>query len=80
MAALIDNALKIGDLLVFGFPDGKGGCTISERESKDQLRAVTSFHPWIAADVREMVSHETGKEVVRGVWKAVAESAAAITR
>ena len=82
MTAMIDNALKTGDLLEFGyFPDGKGGYAIAEREAaKDQLRAVSSYRPWIEANVREIIPHETGKEVLRGVWKALAQAAAAMKR
>jgi len=75
MFAMIDAALKTGDLLEFGyFPDRTGGYAITRGEGKDQLRRVTAYTPWIVADVREMVPHETGKEILRGVFKAQVEA------
>jgi hypothetical protein len=81
MFAMLDSALKQGALLEFGyFPDGTGGYAISEGEAKDQLRRVTSYAPWIIAETHEMIPYETGKEIVRGVWKAQAEAMAAMKR
>ena len=75
MFTAIDAALKTGDLLEFGyFPDRTGGYAITRGEGKDQLRRVTAYTPWIVADVREMVPHETGKEILRGVFKAQVEA------
>jgi hypothetical protein len=77
--AAIDNALKTGALLEFGyFPDGWGGYAIAEGESKDTLGRVSAFFPWVMPEVYEMIPHETGKEVLRGVMKARAEAMAAM--
>jgi hypothetical protein len=79
--AAIDNALKTGKLLEFGyFPDGMGGYAISNGEAKDSLGRVSGFFPWVIPEVHEMIPHETGKEVLRGVMKAQAEAMAAMKR
>jgi len=77
----IDNALKTGDLLEFGyFPDGTGGYAISEREAKDQLSSMTAFWPWVVSTAQEMIPQEIVKDVLRGVWKAQAEAMEAMKR
>ncbi len=75
MFAAIDAALKTGDVLEFGFfPDGQSGYSIASGESKDTLRRVSGFTPWVVSEVYEMVPYETGKETLRGVYKAQAEA------
>jgi hypothetical protein len=81
MFAMLDKALKEGLLLEFGFfPDGMGGYAIAEGESKDSLRRTSGFFPWVMPEVHEMVPYETGKEVLRGVFKAQAEAMATMKR
>lgn len=66
-----DNLLKTGEFLEFGFfPDGLGGYAISSGESKDMLRRAWTLTPLILSEVHEMVPYETGKEVIRGFFKA----------
>jgi hypothetical protein len=79
--AAIDNALKTGKLLEFGyFPDGTSGYGIGSGETKDQFGRLSDFFPWVISEVHEMIPHETGKEVLRGAIKARAEAMAAMKR
>jgi len=81
MFAAIDNNLKTGETLEFGFfTDGRSGYAIGTGESKDAFAHTFSFFPWIEADVHEMLPYETGKEVVRSVRKVQAEAMAAMKR
>jgi hypothetical protein len=81
LLAATDNLLKTGELLEFGFfPDGMGGYAISTGDSKDMLRRAWTFTPLILSEVREMVPYETGKEVMRELFKAQAEQMAAMKR
>ncbi len=81
MFAAIDNLLKTGETLEFGFfTDGRSGYAIATGESKDAFAHTFSFLPWIESDVQEMLPYETGKEVMRAVKKAQAEQMAAMKR
>jgi hypothetical protein len=81
MFAAIDNMLKTGEILEFGyFPNGRSGYLIASGETKDQFRDGVSFFPFIEMDVFEVVPYETGKEIMRGVFKAQAEQMAAVKR
>ena len=73
MLSTIDNLSKTGGFLEFGFfPDGIGRYAISTGESKDNLRRAWTFGPFIVAEVHEIVPYETGKEVMRELFKAQA--------
>jgi hypothetical protein len=68
--AAIDSLVEKGEMLEFGFFQGAtSGYAISTGEAKDSFRRAFSFHPFIEVEGREMVSYETGKEVIRGVLK-----------
>ncbi|MGB8311975.1 MAG: hypothetical protein WCE81_08950 [Halobacteriota archaeon] len=74
--AMMDNMLKTGEITEFGFfLEGCSGYTMSEGESADTFRKVTGFFPVITVESREIIPYETGKEILRGVWNALAEAA-----
>jgi len=75
MFAAMDNMLQTGEVQEFGFFLGAtSGYAIAGGESKDELRRSHSLYPFIESEVHEIVPCETGKEVVRGVLKAKAET------
>jgi hypothetical protein len=78
--AVIDNWLKTGEMLEFGFfPDGKSGYAIVTGDSKDVLRlAMLWYFPFIELEVHEIVLYETGKEIMDRVYKEYGEAMAAI--
>ncbi|MGZ4879636.1 MAG: hypothetical protein ACXV5H_05275 [Halobacteriota archaeon] len=66
----IDALLKKGEMLEFGFFQGAtSGYVISTGEAKDSFRRAFSFHPFFEIEGREILSYETGKEVMRAVLK-----------
>jgi hypothetical protein len=68
--AAIDNLLEKGEMLEFGFFQGAtSGYVISTGEAKDSFRRAFSFYPFFEVEGREILSYETGKEVMRGVLK-----------
>ncbi len=66
-----DSLLQTGVLKEHGFfLDGASGYTIMETESTEVLRAAQVLSPFIeVVKVEEIVSYESGKEIVRGAWK-----------
>ena len=73
--AAIDKAMESGGLLEYGFfPDGVSGYTLFEGETKDAFRGATTYFPGIISDVREMIPYETGKEIIREMFKAQMEA------
>jgi hypothetical protein len=78
MFAAIDDWLKTGEMLEFGFfPDGMGGYAISG-DSKDVLKQSMSIGPFILVEPHEIVPYETGREIMKGLFKAQAEAAEAM--
>jgi hypothetical protein len=76
MYVQVDQHLKAGGIEEFGyFLNGRSGNSIGGAESADTFVRVSSFYPFIEADVREIVPYDTGKEIIKGVWKAKAEAA-----
>ena len=68
--AAIDNLLETGEMLEFGFFRGAtSGYVISTGEAKDSFRRAFSFYPFFEIEGREILSYETGKEVMRAVLK-----------
>jgi hypothetical protein len=47
---------------------------ISQGEGKDAFRGATAYFPWVISDVREMISYETRKEIIREMVKAQVEA------
>jgi hypothetical protein len=74
MFAAIDDCLKTGEVLEFGFfPDGMGGYAISG-SSKDVFKLSSSIGPFILVEEHEIVPYETGREVMKELFKAQAEA------
>jgi hypothetical protein len=81
MFAGIDEALKSGQLLEFGwFPSSSSGYAISSGEAKDAFMNAFKNYPWIEMEVHEIIDYETGKGIARQVLKAQAEQMAAMKR
>jgi hypothetical protein len=80
MLAVIDDWLKTGEMLEFGFfPDGMGGFAISV-DAKAVFKQSGSLSPFILVEAHEIVPYETGKEIARGLMKAQAEQMEAMKR
>jgi len=81
MFAGIDEALKSGLILEFGFfPNADSGYAIVSGEAKDEYREAFANYPWIQYEVHEIIDCETGKTIARQVLKAKAEQMAAMKR
>ena len=60
----IDNALKAGAFLEFGFfPEGASGYAIFSGDPKDAFKQSMLLWPFIEMEVHEIVPYETGKEI-----------------
>ena len=71
MWAAIDGLMKKGEIEEFGvFPDGYSGYAIGKGETVDVYRNVSMFHPYILAEVHEIIPYEKQKEVIRVLYKA----------
>jgi hypothetical protein len=71
MWAAIDGLMKKGEIEEFGtFPDGYSGYTIGKGETVDLFRDVIMFHPYILADVHEIIPYDKTKEITRATLKA----------
>jgi hypothetical protein len=73
--AVIDNWLKTGEMLEFGFfPEGKSAYATVTGDSKDVLRlAMLWYFPFIEMEVHEIVPYEMGKEHMDRAYKEYAE-------
>jgi hypothetical protein len=75
MFAAMDNLIKTGEVLEFGFfPEATSGYAITSGGSTGQFRGSFSFYPFVGIEVHEIVPYEKGKEIMRGVLKAQAEA------
>ena len=80
MFAAIDDLIKKGDIEEFGFfPDtsagGASGYAIGKGEATDIVRSVWSFAPFVLMEVHEIIPWEKGKEITKGLIKAMIEAA-----
>lgn len=66
--AAVDNWLKTSEVKEFGFfLDGTSGYVITEGDAKDIFTRTFSHYPFIESEVQEIVPHETGIEIMRGI-------------
>jgi hypothetical protein len=71
MWAGIDGLMKNGQIEEFGtFPDGESGYTIGKGETADLFASVMAFHPYIRAEVHEIIPYETQKAATRAILEA----------
>jgi hypothetical protein len=78
--AAMDEALKSGQVLEFGWFPSNSGYAISSGEAKDVFMRTFANYPWFQCEVHEIIDYETGKEIARQVQKAKAEQMAAMKR
>jgi len=73
----IDILMKRGLIKDHGsFLDGEAGYSIAEGESADVFRHVRSIRPYFGVEVKEIISCEKIREIVRPLYKkAIAEAA-----
>jgi len=78
LLAATDHLLETGEFQEFGFfSDGMGGYAISAGDSKDMLRRAWTLTPLILSEVHEIVPYETGKKIMRALFKAQIEQVSA---
>jgi hypothetical protein len=71
MWAGIDGLFKKGEFEEFGvFPEGHCGYVIGKGETVDVYRTVCMYHPYIIAEVHEIIPYEKHKEILREVLRA----------
>jgi len=71
MWASIDEMLKKGQMEEFGvFPEAHCGYVIGKGETADIYRTACMFHPYVLAEVHEIIPYEKHKEILREVLKA----------